>query len=210
MYPIIYFSNNQKFAYKIAFKPVCNLTMFCLKIFNNIDYKIENLDILKDNIKNGPIIIGCNHQSAWETFIFAKLFDKLSIVIKKELLNVPIAGIYFKKLGCIAIDRSSSIKSIKDLMKYGKISSEKNVSILIFPNGTRSEYGEDVEYKSGLYAMYKYLNIPILPAKVDSGKFWPRRSFKKNPGTITMSFKNLIHPGLSKEDFMQTFENEMQ
>jgi 1-acyl-sn-glycerol-3-phosphate acyltransferase len=180
--------------------------MFSLKTFAHIDYEVENLEILQKAIEKGPVIVGCNHQSTWETFIFAKLFENLSVVVKKELLDIPVAGLYFKKLKCIAIDRSTPVKAIRDLMKFGKESVDKGLSILIFPNGTRSSANEESEFKSGIYAMYKYLKIPVVPAHVDSGKCWPRRSFAKNPGTIHLSFKELIPPGLSKDDFTERFK----
>ena len=208
LYPFVYFFNQEQ-TYKIAFKAVCNWTLFCLKIFNKIDYKVENIENLKKELEKSPVIIGCNHQSAWETFIFAKLFTKLSIVVKKELLNVPIAGLYFKRLKCIPVNRSSPVSSIKDLLKYGKESVEKGISVLIFPNGTRADFNEEVEYKSGLYALYKSLKVPVIPAYVNSGKFWPRRSFKKHKGTIILSFKTPIQTELSKEEFMQAFSLSM-
>lgn len=207
-YPFIFFMN-QRNTYKFGFKVVTKWLLLCLSFFVNLKYRIENISLLKETLQRGPVIIGCNHQSTWETFIFSLLFDRLSIVIKKELLKVPIAGLYFRRLLCIPIDRSSPIKAIKDLMKYGKKSVDDNISILIFPNGTRSAPEEDAEYKGGIYAMYRYLNIPVIPAHVDSGKFWPRRSFKKNPGTITLSFKVPIQPGLGKEEFMNRFKTEV-
>lgn len=207
-YPFVFFMN-QKNAYRFGFKAVTNWMLFCMKVFANVDYKIENAHILPETLKKGPIIIGCNHQSSWETFIFSKLFEKLAIVVKKELLKVPVAGLYFKRLLCIPVNRSSPVKAIKDLMKYGKKSIDNNVSILIFPNGTRSSPDEEIEYKGGIYAMYKYLNVPVVPAHVDSGKYWSRHSFKKYPGTIILSFKPPIDPGLNKEEFMEQFKNEV-
>jgi 1-acyl-sn-glycerol-3-phosphate acyltransferase len=135
--------------------------------------------------------------------IFATLFDELSIVIKKELLQIPVAGLYFRRLGCIPIDRSSGIKAIKSLITFGKRSIDERVSILIFPNGTRSSANEETEFKGGIYAMYKAFSVPVILVKIDSGKCWPRRSFRKYPGIINMEFKPPIAPGLSKEAFME-------
>ncbi|MDR2074783.1 MAG: 1-acyl-sn-glycerol-3-phosphate acyltransferase [Holosporales bacterium] len=205
LYPFVFFSKRNA-AYKLGYRPTANLLIFSLKIFANVDYKVENLEILQEAMKKGPVIIGCNHQSTWETFIFAKLFEDLSIVIKKELLDIPVAGLYFKRLNCIAIDRSAPMKAIKDLMKFGRESVNRGLSILIFPNGTRSSENGETEFKSGIYAMYKYLKVPVVPTHVNSGKYWPRRSFAKNPGTIHLSFKEPIPPGLSKEEFTERFK----
>ncbi|MDR0744565.1 MAG: 1-acyl-sn-glycerol-3-phosphate acyltransferase [Holosporales bacterium] len=210
MYPFTLWFFSQKRTTIIVYRNIARLMLFCLKYISDIDCKISNIDILKFQLSKGPIIIGCNHQSVWETIIFATLFDELAIIIKKELLSVPIAGLYFRKLGCIPIDRSSPISSIKSIIKYGKIASEKGQSILIFPNGTRSTINENVEYKSGIFALYHSLKIPVIPAMVDSGQCWPKRSFRKNKGTIHLDFKEAIQPGLSKDEFMHIFENKMQ
>ena len=209
MYPFAFFFN-QKQTFSIAYRNMTQWLIFCLKVFAGIKHEIKGNDILQKQLETGPVIIGCNHQSAWETFIFAILFDELSIVIKKELLSLPVAGLYFRKLECIPLDRSSGISSIKSLMKYGKIALQKNQSILIFPNGTRASAYEHAEYKSGLFALYKTLEIPVIPCFINSGKFWPRKSFKKSKGTIILEFKEALQPGLNKDEFMKIFEERMK
>ena len=201
MYPIIYFCSPEM-TLRLSYRPVTKWLLFCLKNFAKIDYKITGLD----NVPSGQVIIGCNHQSAWETFIFSLLFDNLAIVIKRELLNKPIAGLYFKRLGCIPIDRSSPIKAIKTLLKSGQIAYKEGRSILIFPNGTRASASEKTEYKSGIFALYKSLSIPVIPVHVNSGKHWARNSFKKIPGTIKLDFKAAIQPGLNRGEFFKQLE----
>ena len=205
MYPIIYFCSPEM-ALKLSFRPVTRWLVFCLKYLAGIDHKVTGIE----NVPDGQVIIGCNHQSAWETFIFSILFDNLSIVIKKELLKKPIAGLYFHRLGCIPVDRDSPVKAIKTLIKFGSEAYSRGKSILIFPNGTRASADEHVEYKSGIFALYKTLGIPVVPAHVDSGKHWGRNSFKKVKGTINLEFKPPIMPGLTKEEFFKAFEKEMQ
>ena len=205
MYPITFFCSPEM-TLKLSYRPVTRWLIFCLKYLAGIDHKITGLE----NIPSNQVIIGCNHQSAWETFIFSILFDNLAIVVKKELLKKPIAGLYFKRLGCIPVDRESPVKAIKTLLKSGKEAYENGKSILIFPNGTRSSADEHVEYKSGIFALYKTLGIPVIPVHVNSGKYWARNSFKKNPGTINLDFKPPIMPELEKEEFFKTFEKDME
>ena len=205
MYPITYFCSTDM-TLRLSYRPLTRWLLFCLKYLAKVDYKISGLT----NVPAGQFIIGCNHQSAWETFIFSILFDNLAIVIKKELLNKPIAGLYFKKLGCIPIDRSSPIKAIKTLITSSAEAYKNGKSILIFPNGTRASSHEQVEYKSGIYALYKNLQIPVIPVHVNSGEHWARNSFRKIPGTIQLDFKNPIAPGLDKTEFFDKFEKAME
>lgn len=202
MYPIAYFQN-QKFIFKFVFLPCTKYLLACLKIFCNLTYEIKNLHYVN---ASHPVIIGCNHQSAWETFIFSLLSDGLTIVIKKELLKIPIAGMYFKKLDCIPIDRSNAVGAIKTIIKYGQLAKRRNQNILIFPNGTRSN---NSDFKIGIYALYKSLQLPVVPAHVNSGEFWPRHSFKKKAGNIVLEFKPPIDIGLNKEEFMQQLNNQL-
>lgn len=203
MLPIAYFAS-QQFVFVYIYRVCTKYLLFCLKYICNIDYKIENKEYLKSDT---PIIIGCNHQSSWETFIFSLLFSEMSIVVKKELLDIPVAGLYFRRLGCIPVDRASPIIAIKTLVKSSDIAYIKKQNILIFPNGTRSIDDEHTEYKVGIYAIYKHLNLPVVPTHVNSGKCWARKSFIKNPGTITLKFNKPIEPGLGKEEFMSIFSN---
>lgn len=206
--PIAYFSS-QQFVFNYIYRPCTKYLFWCLKHICNIKYEIDGKDNLKYIKEHTPVIIGCNHQSAWETFVFALFFNELSIVIKKELLDIPIAGTYFHRLGCIPIDRTSPVMAIKSLMQSGKIAIARNENILIFPNGTRSSDDAHTEYKVGIYALYKYLNVPVVPVHVNSGKYWPRRSFIKHAGTINLEFKKPIDLGLNKEEFLEKFTNEL-
>jgi 1-acyl-sn-glycerol-3-phosphate acyltransferase len=204
MYPIAYCLPPKK-VWATVYRPLTKLLLFCLENIVRIKYEVKNYG----NIPQGPFIIGCNHQSTWETFIFSVLFNELAIVVKKELLKKPIAGLYFRKLGCIPVDRTSPVAAIKTLLKHGKIASQSGRSILIFPNGTRASSGDDVEYKSGIFALYKTLEIPVIPVKIDSGRYWPNRTLKKIPGVITLNFRKIIPIGASKKDFFLKFEVEM-
>jgi 1-acyl-sn-glycerol-3-phosphate acyltransferase len=203
------FSQGSDFAMKFVYRPMARWLVFCLKYFAKIDYEVKNLELLNDMLQKTNVIIGCNHQSTWETVVFPLILDNYSTVVKKELFNIPIAGIYFKKLLCIPVDRSSPVSAIRTLMKFGKQSVENGRNILIFPNGTRDSADSGTEYKSGIFALYKLLNIPVIPVYVNSGKYWARRSFRKKPGMITLSFREPILPGMNKEEFFAKFEERL-
>jgi 1-acyl-sn-glycerol-3-phosphate acyltransferase len=181
--------------------------LWCLSKWVGLKFQVEGKETLENALAQGPHIIASKHQSAWDTIIFALFVDPFTIVLKKELMNVPVFSWYLKKLGCIGVDRRQGIKSIKRLIVWGKNAVQEKLSILIFPEGTRSKPGDESHYNPGVAAMYGALDVPVIPVALNSGVFWGRRSAIKKPGTITIKFLDPIEPGLDKKDFLQKLQH---
>ncbi len=82
--------------------------------------------------------------------------------------------------------------------------------IVIFPEGTRVAPGRHLPYQPGVAALYQGLDLPLVPAAVNSGLFWGRRSFVKRPGRITLSFLDPIMPGLPRRQLMGELEARIE
>ncbi len=184
--------------------------MFALKLIVGLDYKILGKEKLDELLKNGPVILACKHQSAWETLIFSTLVKRFVIVLKKQLMHIPGYGAYLSKLNSIVIDRSNGAKSLKSMLAQGKKAIANNFSILIFPEGPRGQYGERGNYQRGVSIMYKELNVSVVPVALNSGKFWARRSKFKKPGCITMEFLDPIPAGLPRDEFLTLLEDRIE
>ena len=78
--------------------------MWLLKLIVGLDFKTINIENLKGI--QGPCILACKHQSAWETIIFAMILNDFAIVLKSQLMYIPLFNVYLKRLGSIAIDRN--------------------------------------------------------------------------------------------------------
>ena len=87
------------------------------------------------------------------------------------------------------------LKSMKNLTKQSK-----NIFV-IFPEGTRLKPKERVEINSGVYAIHKYIGLPILPVRLDSGKYWINKKFKKKSGKIKVCIFPLIKKELIRKNF---------
>lgn len=142
-----------------------------------------------------PAIIAAQHQSAWETFILTHMLDMPAIVLKKELLSIPIFGRYLRKGGMIAIDRSAGRAALTQIAVDAQKALDERRYVVIFPEGTRVPYGEKGKPHGGIAALYNIGTVPVIPVTLDSGRFWPRKSPPKVPGEITLTF----HPALSKD-----------
>jgi len=166
-----------------------------------IDYTIEG------KIKSKQVIFAIQHQSIWETIILANYLPKpLSIVMKRELISIPIIGYLFKKSGAIPINRGKHFQSIKTLLQDAEKAINYGDNIIIYPQGTRVKPGENKPYLPGVYALYNHLKIPVVPIALNSGKFWYKFNLS-GPGMIKVLLLNEILPGLKKREFMNTLQN---
>src|ERR1700761_8698104 len=155
--------------------------------------------------KDGAFIVAAKHQSPFETMKLHLLLNDPAIVLKKELLKIPIWGPYLKSTGMIPIDRGAGRKAVGPMLQASQKAKAEGRPIVIFPQGTRIPVGVKRSYKAGVAALYSQLNLPILPLALNSGLFWPKTG-RKHGGTVTFSFLPPIEPGLEPESALSLLE----
>jgi 1-acyl-sn-glycerol-3-phosphate acyltransferase len=96
------------------------------------------------------------------------------------------------------------------MVARARFAAEAGRPIVVFPEGTRTRPGEGAPYHPGVFALYRALALPVVPVGLDSGRFWPRRSFLKRPGTITVAVGAPIAPGLARAAFMAELERRIE
>jgi 1-acyl-sn-glycerol-3-phosphate acyltransferase len=163
-----------------------------------------------ENLPDGPVIIACKHQSSWETLAFTKLFPNVAIVLKRELLFIPIVGWAMARAGNIAVARGDGAQALRGLVRQAKAAIGEGRSILIFPEGTRVAVGVERPYQVGTAALYRQLGVPVVPVALNSGLFWGRRKWVKRPGVITVQVLPPIAPGLNRQVFMTTLRERIE
>ena len=151
---------------------------------------------------DGGYIVASKHESAWETLIFHCLVPHPSFALKQELMWIPVMNLYFKRMGTVSIRRGSGASAIKSLIQGAQRVMAEKRPLVIFPEGTRAASGRPGKYQAGVAALYRNLNVPVIPVALNSGLFWGRRSPIKHSGKITLKFLPPILPGLSRADFM--------
>ncbi len=179
----------------------------CLKIFLSTNIIIKGEENI---IKDKKYFIASSHQSMFETFFLQTLFNSPVFVLKKELLLIPIFGWYLKKIGSISINRNKITKenlSFFDDIK--KILNNSNRPLIIFPQATRVLPTERPPFKKGVGRIYEELEIHCQPVAINSGYVWPKTGKKRSNTQITISILKPINPGLKKEDFVSTLENNI-
>ncbi|MFT6791694.1 MAG: 1-acyl-sn-glycerol-3-phosphate acyltransferase [Cellvibrionaceae bacterium] len=133
-----------------------------------------------------PCVIVANHQSNWETFFLQRKFSPISVILKRELLNIPFFGWGLRVLEPIAIDRDNPVKALKKIKAQGLTYLQNGKHVLVFPEGTRRPVGELGEYKRSAADIAQRAGVDIIPIAHNSGEFWLNKKMIKDPGTIQM------------------------
>ena len=179
----------------------------CLKIFLSTKIKIKGEENI---IRDKKFFIASSHQSMFETFFLQTLFNSPVFILKKELLLIPIFGWYLKKIGSISISRNKITKeNLTFFENIKKIVNNSNRPLIIFPQATRVLPNERPPFKKGAGRIYEELKIHCQPIAINSGYVWPKTGEKKPNKEITISILKPINPGLTREEFILTLENNI-
>ena len=173
------FSNAENNIHKIA-----NLWAKILLLICNTKVQI----IGRENILRGkPQIFMANHQSDFDILIvLAHIPGQFRWLVKKELYNIPVFGAAMKSAGYIEIDRNNREKAMRSL-DQAALRIREGKSIMAFPEGTRSRFGEIKTFKHGTFYLAIKSGVPIVPISIiGSGEIMPKRSLKVKPGEIKL------------------------
>jgi 1-acyl-sn-glycerol-3-phosphate acyltransferase len=162
-----------------------------------------------ENLPPGPMIIASKHQSSWETLAYTLVFADAAVVLKRELLFIPIVGWAMARAGNIAVERGEGARALRGLVRQAKAVVGAGRSVLIFPEGTRVAVDDERPYHVGTAALYRQLALPVVPVALNSGVFWGRRKFVKRPGVIDVEVLPAIAPGLGRDAFMSTLRERI-
>jgi 1-acyl-sn-glycerol-3-phosphate acyltransferase len=161
-------------------------------------------------IPRGAALIASKHQCMLDVFAqFAWLPDSC-IVTKKELMWIPFFGWYAAKGRMIVVDRSGHATALRKMVAEAKERFADGRQLVIFPEGTRGEPGVPGDYKPGIAALYRELNVPVHPVATNAGVHWPAHGFKRWPGTIVYEYLEPIPPGLKRAEFMRILEERIE
>jgi 1-acyl-sn-glycerol-3-phosphate acyltransferase len=155
-----------------------------------------------EKIPKGPLIVASKHQSMWETFALLQFFPEPLFILKRELKWIPFFGWYLTKANMIGIDRSAGGRSLLEMARRAGAEVRRGRQLIIFPEGTRTAVGAPPGYKTGVAQIYVDSGVTCLPVALNSGLFWPRRTFMRYPGTLVVEFLDPLPPGLSRREFI--------
>jgi 1-acyl-sn-glycerol-3-phosphate acyltransferase len=192
---------NQRYAIGSSW---AKMNMYFLKWFCGLSYEIKG----KENISDEASLVISNHQSTWETLSFQDFLPNQLWVMKKELFRIPIFGWGLALMSPIAIDRSAGRKAIDQIVEQGEMKLTEGRWVIIFPEGTRISPGVNSKYKKGGFIFATRISHPVLPVAHNAGEFWPKHSFIKYPGCITVSIGEPFNAmGMNPDDVKEKVES---
>lgn len=145
---------------------------------------------------NQPYIIIPNHQSLLDIVFFNMLRHRLRWVSKIEIFRVPLVGWEMKMVRYIGIERGNK-HSVARMMEKCIASLREGISIVIFPEGTRSLTGKIGRFKTGAFQLAIRTDKPLLPVLIDgTGDILPKDGMIfRNRKTVRIRVLDPISPG---------------
>ena len=163
----------------------------------------------QENVDAGvPRIYVTNHQSYFDIFaLLANIHVDFKFIVKQELMRIPLFGFAMRKAGYIGIERGNLRKAIKSMNKAAE-RIKGGVSILIFPEGTRSTDGRIQRFKKGGFHLACRSGCDIVPVTIlNSNRIVPKGSLKIDKGSINMKIgKPISVKGYNKKNVSQLIE----
>jgi len=163
-----------------------------------------------ENIPHGGCLLAVKHQSVWDTCALFAIFDRPVFVLKSELMFIPFFGWALARLGCIPVKRGTGKSALDNMVRGTRVALSQNKQVVIFPEGTRTMIGQAPNYKSGISHLYAVLEVTCIPVALNSGALWPRRSFLRPPGIISLEVLAPIPPGLDRKEMFDLLVSKIE
>ncbi len=177
------------------------LTAKTVRLWSRFVMKVARVRVevhgLENILTTTQYIVMSNHQSLLDlTTLLGYVPVQVTIIAKKELFRIPVFGWGIRGGGVLPVDRSNSVRAVETLKLVERILMERSLSLLIFPEGTRTQDGKLGSFKKGPFVVARNTGLPILPITID-GCFsvLPKTRWTLRPGTVHV----WIHPPVSRE-----------
>ena len=168
--------------------------LFIARVILGIRIEIDGI------LPTGTVIAAPKHQSNFETLALPSLFRWPAVVMKAELMRIPVWGWIARRLGSIPVDRAAQASAMRTMLRAAERAVAEKRQIVIFPEGTRTPPGEAPPIRAGVAGLYRLLKLPVVPIALKSAHVWPKEGLKR-PGTVRMRVLEPIPPGLPRPEF---------
>jgi len=163
----------------------------------NVRVVVEGADKLDASTS---YVLMSNHHSLFDIpTVLSSLPIPFRMLAKASLFRIPFMGWYMSRVGYIPVEREDPKKARESLDNAaGRVAS--GLSVLVFPEGTRSPDGEVKRFKRGGVNLAHAAGVPVVPVAItNSGRLLPRGSWHADPGVITLRIGDPIDPNEYEE-----------
>jgi 1-acyl-sn-glycerol-3-phosphate acyltransferase len=158
----------------------------------------------------GGCLIAAKHMGMLDIIPPLDYLEDPCLVMKRELMRVPVFGWFSAKLEMIVVDRDAASAALRSMVQQARGAVQAGRQILIFPEGTRKAPGDPADYKPGVAALYRDLALPCVPLATNSGALWPAHGFIRYPGVAVFEFLPPLPAGLKRGAFMARLEEVVE
>ena len=147
-----------------------------------------------EHLPAGPVIFMSNHQSNFDILsLLASLPRQIHWIAKKELFEIPIFGPSMRRGGYIPLDRGDGRKALQS-MDEAAATIHQGKSVVLFPEGTRSEDGNLLPFKRGGFILARKADVPVIAVTINgTGSINPANKIRLYPGNIHIT----LHPPIA-------------
>ncbi|QUD86918.1 lysophospholipid acyltransferase family protein [Phenylobacterium montanum] len=189
-----------------GFKVWSTTTIALLRVICGVRVEIRG----RQHLPHGAALIAAKHQCMLDTVVPFTLMDDACLVLKKELTRIPFYGWYCLRGKMIVVDREAQAAALRKLVTDSRARMAEQRQLMIFPEGHRMEPGAAPDYKPGVAALYRDLDMPCVPMATNSGVHWPAHGIIRRPGVVVFEFLEPIPAGLKRGAFMAELQNRVE
>lgn len=151
-----------------------------------------------ENVEKDKLYVyASNHMSLFDIPVLqAAMPQKVYKIYKKELGKIPIFGWQLLIGPYISVDRKNFEKAMNSIKRAERLMEKKRISMLLFPEGTRSRTGEVQPFKRGAFFLAAKVKKPIIPVSISgTDKIMPKKKFRIMPGEVHIHFGKPLDTG---------------
>ena len=186
-----------KVQYKFA-RAWSHIGHYTLRFVTGLQYEIVG----QENLPDTASVVFMKHHSAWETMTIFRIVPQFVIVLKRELMSIPIFGHALKSIKMIDIDRSKGSSAVLQVIEKGKDRLRDGLWVAIFPEGTRMVYGRTRRFGKSGALLAKEAGVPLVVIAHNAGEFWGKKTLMVTPGKIKVIIGKPIMPEGKSADEM--------
>ena len=124
---------------------------------------------LEKTPKDGRFLLVCNHQHMADVGVLISKFkkSKIAFISKQENRDMPVIGKFMHRTSSQMLDREDDRQALRVILKCIQMIKDNEVSVAVFPEGTRSKTGKLLPFRNGVFKIAQKANVPIVVCTIN-------------------------------------------